>query len=152
MRILLLEDDPKQAEGITLSITDRFDAEVVRIATESEFRLAIRKEFALSADLAVLDVMVRWTDPSLNMPRRPEDVCAEGPPRAGLRCLALLREVAPEMPVIAYTILEEDDLSEDLISSPAGKARGTGPSVLLRKDGDRTPLIEGIEHLLSAND
>jgi hypothetical protein len=150
--ILLLEDDHIQAENITASIRDRFEVDVRRIATEKafiEFAQDIGSEHPV---LAILDVMVRWTDPEPGMKLPPPHVRAEGSYRAGLRCLQILKEVATDVPAIIYTILEKEDLEGEPALAVPSIAETLGQSnvepIVLRKEGDRNALLTAIAQIL----
>src|SRR5438132_1486521 len=102
MRLLLLENDHLQAEQIEKDIKDRFglDVTVERITTEYDFRQWLDAVDRSHPDLAILDVMVPWADPSPKIPPRPQEVVEQGHYRAGLRCANLLAQKAPQIPGI----------------------------------------------------
>lgn len=115
--IVLVEDDYEHANRIRTSLEFAFPAaEVKRISTELEFRLKLDDLAVDRPDVIILDVMLRWTDPRRDLQKPPEDVEEGGFYRAGVRCANLLlkREETKDIPIIFYTILEHDDLSDDL--------------------------------------
>src|SRR5207249_2521937 len=118
MHILLLENDDLQVEQIEEDIKARFglDVTVERIATEYEFRQWLNSVGLSNPDIAILDVMVPWTDPAPVIPERPGEVLEQGHYRAGLRCANLLAQKAPRIPIILYTVLETSDLARELPS------------------------------------
>src|SRR5947207_198508 len=137
MHILLLENDDLQVEQIEADIKARFgpDVTVERIATEYDFRQWLNAADQSMPDIAILDVMVSWTDPAPEIPEPPREVSEQGHYRAGLRCANLLAKKAPQIPIILYTVLEKNDLARELRSLP--------PHVLfLSKEGNGRPLNE----------
>ena len=115
MKILLLEDDCLQAESIRRELERAFGMSCVEeLATESQFRARLNTIARDPPDVAVLDVMVRWADPSPEPPEPPEDVRREKFYRAGLRCARLLAAQVPDVPIVLYSILHPDDLKSEL--------------------------------------
>lgn len=151
--ILLLEDDQFQAANITESIRERFEINVQRIATEKAFIEFVQEIGTDRPLLAILDVMVRWTDPEPGMKLPPPHVKSEGSHRAGLRCLTILKEVDAEIPAIIYTILEKEDLEgepalvETSFADP--KRQSSIEPIVLRKEGDRNALLNAIAQILT---
>lgn len=139
MHILLVEDDYQQAVLIRDSLQAAYpDGKVDLIQTECEFRAHLDTIESQSPDVVVLDVMLRWTDPSERMEPRPEDVKAGGIFEAGLRCKELLdaRETTRRIPVILYTVLERADLGP--------KEQG---ALFLSKEAEPDALIHAIRAL-----
>ena len=122
MNIVLVEDDPRQAETIIREVKRHVNnADVTLIKTEWAFREHLSALAESPPDLVVLDVMLRWQDPSPNMVDPPEEVEREGFFKAGLRCARLLDEVdfKKKVPILLFTILKEGDLDEDLVDLPS---------------------------------
>jgi hypothetical protein len=92
------------------------DPKIEIIETEAEFRLTWLPEFEngrkTRPDVFLIDVMLRWTDPSPDQPPRPPEVIEGGFMRAGLRCLDLIqrRKSLSESRVIILTALTKKDL------------------------------------------
>lgn len=142
MKILLLEDDHLQADWIVSQLKREFGAAVRALRTELEFRDALTGLAANPPDVAVLDVIVRWTDPAPDMVE-PVEEAREGPKRAGVRCARLLLEHCPKLPIILYTVLELTDLQEGDVLP--------GPDVTcLSKESSPKPLIDRIRTLTEA--
>jgi CheY-like chemotaxis protein len=118
LRVLLLEDDAQQRRDLEHLLEHEFHAKVESRATESEFRDAFEKIAANPPDLAVLDVMVRWTNPTRESISLPDE--AQKPETAGLRCAQMLRESerTKDVKVILYSVLPKEHLGERNI--PAG--------------------------------
>jgi len=140
MKILVVEDDHLQADWICQNLEGEFvGAEIQRISTELEFRSRLidgdlGKE---PPDVIIMDVMLRWADPSPDLQPPPDDVRDEGFYNAGLRCEKLLDqdETTRHIPVILYTVLERSDLSKQL--------RGMRRNVqYLPKESDPKPLSQ----------
>lgn len=142
MRIVLVEDDYLQAEDIELSLSRAYgEVSVERIPTESAFRMRLPSLAANPPDIFIIDIMLRWTDPSPLMSPSPEDARGKNY-RAGLRCRSLVESdhTLCKIPVVLYTVLEYSDLAREL-SNISGIVRH------LRKEGDHEPLIERIQEL-----
>jgi CheY-like chemotaxis protein len=136
LHILVVEDDEIQEESILPQLRREFPHDQVRaISTEYQFRAEMPELVTDPPDVVVMDVMLRWTDPSPNMPPRDEDVAREGPNRAGFRCKKLLASQARtrNVPVILYTVLERADISHEL--GPPGS------DIYLLKDANTVPLL-----------
>ena len=115
IRIISVEDDPLQAAWIKHAIEQRIDgAAVIHIGTESEFIERLPEIAAHPPGVILLDVMLRWADPSPSIPERPADVKDRGMRRAGFRCWARLNEnpKSRRVPVVLYTVLERNELEE----------------------------------------
>lgn len=142
MHILIVEDDYQQADLIRDSLQSVFPGgKIDLIQTEYKFRTYLDVIENQPPDIVVLDVMLRWTDPSEKMELRPEDAKSGGIFEAGLRCKELLaaREATRRIPVILYTALERSDLSS--------KAQG---ALHLSKEADPEVLINAIRTLTRA--
>ena len=121
MKIVLLEDDHLQSEAIEKGLLHEFrSAEIRMLSTESEFysyldELAANPTMSVP-DIAIIDAMVRWENPSEHLRKPPKEVSQEGFHRAGVRCVKKLldRQKTEGIGVILYSILERDDLAEEL--------------------------------------
>lgn len=146
MRLLLLEDDSLQAEWISNELGLHFpEIEILRIATESEFRNRFEEIASNPPDVAVLDVMLRWSDLGPSVQERPDDIRQHGHFRAGLRCERMITSDPRTRGtrVVMYTVLSARDLGKELES--------TGQNVVyLAKDSDVSNLIMLIRSLLEA--
>lgn len=144
MKILLLEDDYLQAESIENELHQKIrNAEVVVLKTESEFysyldELAANSEVKVP-DVAILDVMVPWETPTENMTKPPPEIRTEGSYRAGIRCVKKLlnRGETKGIKMILYSILEKEDIAQDLRSLPKGVT-------LVTKRQDLDELIDAL--------
>ena len=117
MRIVLLEDDPSQSEWIVAELEREFPGIHVEVVeTEEAFRARL-PEFAMHPpNRFLLDVMVRWTNPSPDITPPPEDVQLGKAFRAGIRCRRLLANnpQLKDVRSILYTILNHSDLKADI--------------------------------------
>ena len=147
MYILIVEDDHSQARLIQEALRKEADfgspdTQIRRMSTESQFRNSLEEIAARKPDVIVMDVMLRWTDPTPDLKPPPDDVRKEGFFRAGLRNAKLLAqdERTKNIPVILYTMLDKIDLE------------GT-PELLgityLPKDSKLTPLVHTIRALIN---
>jgi DNA-binding NarL/FixJ family response regulator len=143
MYVVLLEDDYLQAELIEKELKRSFpNLRLEIISTEQEFYQRVDQIAEAAPDVAVLDVMVRWTDPSLAMPPAPKEVTEEGFFRAGLRCQKLLHERNSNINVLLYTILEKGDLALEL-------KKLSRNVIHLKKESDPQILMDKIRILTS---
>jgi hypothetical protein len=150
MKILLLEDLDTYADVIieALRKSKLRQVQVIRVATESEFRCRISELIESNFDIAIFDVMVCWCkidakgQPEDNSP--PPEVLAEIMQktkwRSGLRCRRMFSEALrsagkPLVPCIYYTILDREDLQDSM---------GQDHTVVVAKQGDIQPLVDAI--------
>ena len=136
-RIVLVEDDHIQAESFVDALTRNYRGVTIQIiATEQEFVSRLDDLVKKPPDLFIIDVMVRGTDPLPGGEYIPEE--AKGSFfRAGIRCENKLRKKKCKTPVILYTVLERQDLAEDLPSNPRTK--------LVTKNADFSAFYSTIE-------
>jgi CheY-like chemotaxis protein len=143
MYILLVEDDYLQAEWIHDCLRSAFQKlRFERIATEQEFYALVQGISDDYPDVIIIDIMLRWADPSRDMAPPPEEVQEGGFYRAGIRCERKLagRDDMRNIPVILYTVLERIDLENEI--------DGLASNVTyLRKDSDSSALTERIREL-----
>src|ERR1035437_5648559 len=91
LRILLVEDDFLQRDSIRKALEQNFEGAVVDSrASESEFLRDFEAIASSPPDIAVIDVMLRWTNPSRDAPNPPTEPW--DPQRAGLRCAQRLHD------------------------------------------------------------
>lgn len=138
MYILVVEDDHLQYQDICDNLKQAFpNVRVKHIRSESEFRSFFESEERELPNLVVLDMMLCWANASKNMPPAPKEVTEGKYYRAGLRCKKFLdeREETKKIPVILYTVLERDDLEEN-VEGIHQKTR------YLRKDPDSEEFIQ----------
>lgn len=118
MKILIVEDDHLQADWIRSGLADKkvIGAKVEIIKTESEFQSRFEEIAINPPHVIVIDVMLRWCDPSRNMPTPPPQVKQHGFYRAGFRCQRKLEsdERTKHIPIIFYTVLTGENLKPDL--------------------------------------
>jgi len=146
MNILLVEDDYRQAEQIIDLLKKNFSNIHLLpvIYTEYEFRQYIQENIGKSLpDIVLLDVMLPWTDADDEMPRVPDDVDKGGFYRAGIRCKDILRQTkaTKTTPVILYSVLEMDDLKDELEKNDEN-------TVYLSKSSEST-LVDKLKQLLN---
>jgi CheY-like chemotaxis protein len=145
MKILLVEDDHFQAEQIRSALEESFSKlSFEKVDSEHEFYSKLGDIERNPPDVIIMDVMLRWTHPSRDMPDPPEEVLAEKHYRAGFRCLKRLaeREATKRIGVILYTVLESGDIDKDLKTLPSNV-------IYLRKEANYEPFIRGVRRFTS---
>lgn len=143
MKILLVEDDHLQVQWIKEGLLRSFPSATIEvISTELGFRSKLPELAEDIPAIVIMDVMLRWTDPTPDLQTPPEEVKKEGFFRAGLRCARLLSEQPStrDIPVILYSVLERSDIATDLKNEPNVHH--------LRKDSAYEPLARRIQELL----
>ena len=111
LRVLLLEDDHLQRGAITNALEAELKADVQAKSTESEFHRDFEQIATNPPQVAVLDVMVRWANPTRDAESEPIEI-PKTPEIAGLRCAQLLRNDprTQSVRVIVYSVLGEEDI------------------------------------------
>ena len=140
MLILLIEDDPMQAELIAKAIKEKLGSETWRIATESDFYSRFDEIPQRAPAAIVIDVMLRWADPSEEMPAKPVDYRKTGGfRRAGLRCRKKLSEDQRTqwIPAVLYTVLGLESLQAQIPES-----------VYIQKGDGLDHLLERLQHIV----
>jgi CheY-like chemotaxis protein len=141
VNILLVEDDHLEEELIRKSVEGELQRRnvvyrIIVIRTEKEFhdKVEMLIRGVDRPHLAIMDVMMPWTDIDEVEEARPtEEARRDGPFRAGLRCAERLHSLAPEIPVVLYTILDRADLDGDIVSRRKVE--------YVRKDDDNARLV-----------
>jgi DNA-binding NarL/FixJ family response regulator len=140
-RILLIEDDHLQAHGIQAGVRNLLQPEYPHLvfetlSTESDFYQRFDEIAEKGFDLAIVDVMLRWADPSAEMPEPRPEVVEGGFFRAGIRCKQKLQSDPRTalIPTIIYTVLDESRLPRGIDIVPKG--------------ADFAPLADKIRQLL----
>ena len=142
--IVVVEDDHLQDGPLQELLRERFPtARIEALFTERDFRSRLDSYRRDPPDVVIMDVMMRWANPSPGDPPPPPDVLTGGYRRAGIRCVDLMtREpTLRDVPVIYYTILERSDLERDADTL-------TDNVCLVRKSSDRQPLTRKIAELV----
>jgi len=112
MKVLIIEDDSIQAAHLEALIRSGFSAvSVDRVATELEFRTRLPGIAQGSYKVALVDMMLRWTDPSPDMEPPDQDAIKEGFFVGGLRCRKALLEKG--IPRIIFTVLNQENLPQE---------------------------------------
>jgi hypothetical protein len=152
MRILMLEDLDTYADALRTRLEGKsFELGPVgiqRISTELEFRRKLPELVKESFQVAIFDVMTSWctiedleTDEGKQPPK---EVVAERDEvkkwRSGVRCQRLFEQALekakrPPVPCIFYSVLDKEDLRDEL----------DGDTPLVVKEADLEALIEVIK-------
>jgi DNA-binding NarL/FixJ family response regulator len=144
MRVIILEDDYLQADWLVKTLKESFGAiDIEVVDSESEFHRSFAKIRKNPPDLVFTDVMVRWALPGPDVPERPDEVKGDAFYRAGFRCLRMLldAEETRSVPVIVYSVLERDDVTQETSALP--------PHVLyVQKNSEVDDLIRRIRSLV----
>jgi len=119
MKLLIVDDDHLEVQRISEFFRKRIGAEVASMSTESEFISHIDKLAGMKLSVIIMDVMLRWADPSpdLRIEDIPQDVVEDGFYTAGIRCLKRLasRPDTKDLPVILYTTLDQNDFTAPVV-------------------------------------
>ena len=146
--LLVVEDDPDQADTIEKALRRRFSShDVLVVETESEFRQGLLEITEHPPDVAIIDIILRWSEPDPPIPERPREVDEEGIQRAGLRCEQLLRHepATAKVPVIFYTVTKKTHFADDLSAANADRReRGFPESAFLEKEPDLGTLTDAV--------
>jgi CheY-like chemotaxis protein len=123
MYILVVEDDKLQYEWLDRFLRENKSLNVTRlerIKTEKEFADRFEEIASNPPNVILLDVMLRWADPSPDLTPPPPEVEKEGFFRAGLRCEQKLAadDRTKNIPIIIYSVLESEDLGRDRPDRP----------------------------------
>lgn len=100
---LIIEDDKIQAEELARRLRAT-GGEVTIISTELEFRNRLATFDRENCRLAIVDMMLRWTNPSRDMVMPPDEISKEGFFIAGLRCCRELWK--KRIPSVIFTALD----------------------------------------------
>jgi PleD family two-component response regulator len=142
--ILSVEDDSMQADWIRSTLENELpETQVSRIGTEHEFISKFEEIANEPPRLILLDAMLRWTNPSPDMPERPEEVRQGGIAQAGLRCQKRLSQDlrTRDIPVIFYTVLQKSSLGSLVVELPKDL-------VMVQKNADPRELIGRVRQAL----
>jgi hypothetical protein len=118
MRVVVVEDDYLQAESIQTWLCDAWPhIEIERIETEQEFRDQLVIQSTHPPDAFIVDVMLRWSDPSPDIDVAPDDIREQGFSQAGLRCVELLQEgiETQQVPIVIYSILDKEEIEDSKV-------------------------------------
>jgi DNA-binding NarL/FixJ family response regulator len=142
LRILLVEDDFLQRDSIRKALEQNFEGAVVDTkVSESEFLRDFEATACNPPDIAVIDVMLRWANPSRDAPMPPPEPWE--PQRAGLRCAQRVHDDGRTSgaKIILYTVF--DRVNMDDVQPPEG-------AIWLTKELSFQELIDTVKGLLPA--
>jgi CheY-like chemotaxis protein len=143
--ILIVEDDRVQFQLLRQVMQESKSIaalEIKRISTEKEFYDRFDEIASDKPAVILLDIMLRWADPAPNLELPPTEVDREGFYRAGFRCERRLAadKRTQNIPVIFYSVLEYEDLIEELPQRPQVK--------YLNKDFDLKTIRKALQNAL----
>ena len=151
--ILMVEDDPDQAETVCSWLARGFPRhKIYLVETEFEFCRQLEEFAARPPAVAVIDVILRWSDPMDPIPPRPPEVAAGGIQKAGLRCELRLRNssATAHVPVVFYTVTNGVYLDADLKAVGEGRAAQGLPAVaFLGKEPSLNALLDLLDRVVT---
>jgi hypothetical protein len=110
-KVLIIEDDSIQSRRLEELIVRNYpDAVVDKISTEREFHRRFPEMSDCEYKVALVDMMLRWTDPSPRMEAPPSEVVEQGFFVGGLRCRLKLRE--KNIPSVIFTIHDRESFPQ----------------------------------------
>jgi DNA-binding response OmpR family regulator len=141
--VWVVEDDSLQRVTICTAIKEKFNAHIIELSTEYEFRQQLENLAEPYPELIVLDVMLPWTKPMEDMPEAPKEVKENRFYRAGMRCEKLVRKkrAVKHIPIIIYTNLAQEDIQDDL-----NKLSNNTHTVYLGKSSEIKELLDKIKN------
>jgi len=145
MQILIVEDDYLQASNMEEALLRNFPESKVRcLRSEYAFIKDLESIRSEPPDMVLMDIMLRWSEPTPDTPPAPEEISRGGFFRAGIRCLTLLLQSSEtnRVPVVLYSVLERIDVVEELGPLP-------DHVLFLRKDADDEILVRHLRSLLA---
>jgi CheY-like chemotaxis protein len=143
MYIVIAEDDKLQAATLVDGLRGRFPiAEIEVFRTERQFRASFESIATRQPDVVILDIMMKWTEPSWDAETPPPDVVSGKFYRAGFRCQKMLEGSAStkNIPVILYSVVDFDEFAPEAKELPSN-AR------LLPKEPSLDSLVGAINEL-----
>lgn len=144
MQILVVEDDELQATSLCMVLEKELPgATTTWVASESDLLQRLSLNELGVPDVIIMDVILRWAIVTEDFQDPPPEVLANGHYTAGIRCLKRLldRPATSRTPVVVYSVLDRDDISDELSKLP--------PHVtFLRKGVDDLQLVRVIRSLL----
>lgn len=144
MKLLIVEDDTYQARWALSSLSGELAGVTVQtISTEYTFRSEFEKIAAECPQVVIIDIMLRWTEPTRDMVLPPPEIRREGAMKAGLRCAKMLTQDQRTKGcfILLYSVLDRSSMVDDL--------RALGPNVLfLQKSVDHDALAKTVRFLL----
>lgn len=138
MKIVIVEDDVMQLEGIQRDLNAAFeDLDITPFTSVSEFLEAFPSFEASPPDLFLFDIMLRWKSPGSSAPAPPQEWTAD---RAGIELIRQTRvsDSLRDVPALAWTVLQPGQLANTLPHR----------TVLISKEGTPKQLIIAIRSLL----
>jgi CheY-like chemotaxis protein len=142
LRILLVEDDFLQCDSIRKALEQNFaGAAVDTKPSESEFLGDFEAIASNPPDIAVIDVMLRWANPSRDASKPPAKPWE--PQRAGLRCAQRLHDDGRTSgaKIILYTVFKKENMDD--VRPPEG-------AIWLSKELSLQELIDTVKGVLPA--
>ena len=140
MRIILVEDDHKQASFFSERLAGEFGGPVQMIRNELEFQRRFRELEGDPPELFVIDVLLDWTvaEPGMTLPPKG----CQNRNEAGLRCQRLLANSAATrgVPVILWSYAYPPD-------SAALNDLPPTASFLVKDSYDLRPLFQEVRRL-----
>jgi len=113
MRITLVEDDHLQVELMVRSLRQALgsEVEIEVVRTEEAFRDGFITMQSNPPELFIIDIMLRWTDPQVNMTILPAEFSWKDAEPPGFRCQELLasNSTTRDIPVVLYSAFHDSN-------------------------------------------
>ena len=143
MKIILVEDDHMQSTPLIRIIKQRIpDAKILLFETELAFKNFLSSNTDRKPNVFIIDIMLRWTDPSPDMVKMPPEVTSGGIYLAGFRCQEAIYNIVElkNVPIILITMLDKEDLKNEIRNLPKNVT-------FFSKDGENHELVEKLLEL-----
>lgn len=120
MRVVLVEDNRREAEELERELAEGFRCNVSTIRTELEFCDRLDELQRNPPDLFIIDVILRWTTPGPGFRAEPDEVRKGGREMGGFRCVERLQDRLSTrgIPIVLYSHFQRFNFEKELQGMP----------------------------------